>query len=102
MIDGSMQSYGLTLDKFLSHAVKWHPHAEVVLAAVDGSIWRISYAGLYSCARGVSGALAALGIGAGARVATLAWKPQGHVEAWYGVMGLGAVCHPLNTRITDR
>src|SRR3546814_8624825 len=92
MIDGSMQSYGLTLDKFLSHAAKWHPDAEVVSGAADGGIRRISYAALHDRARGVSGALAALGIGPGDRVATLAWNTQGHVEAWYGIMGMGAVC----------
>ncbi|PAL22392.1 AMP-binding protein [Sphingopyxis sp. GW247-27LB] len=100
MIDGSMQSYGLTLDKFLSHAAKWHPDAEVVSGAADGSIQRISYAALERRARGVSGALAALGIGPGDRVATLAWNTQGHVEAWYGIMGMGAVCHTLNPRLT--
>ncbi|SKB38661.1 AMP-binding protein [Sphingopyxis flava] len=100
MIDGSMQSYGLTLDKFLSHAAKWHPDAEVVSGAADGSIQRISYAALHDRARGVSGALAALGIAPGDRVATLAWNTQGHVEAWYGIMGMGAVCHTLNPRLT--
>src|SRR3546814_8674361 len=42
MIDGSMQSYGLTLDKFLSHAAKWHPDAETVSAGADGSVDRKS------------------------------------------------------------
>jgi len=100
MIDGSMQSYGLTLDKFLSHAAKWHPDAEVVSGTADGGARRISYAALEGRARGVSGALAALGIGPGDRVATLAWNTQGHVEAWYGIMGMGAVCHTLNPRLT--
>ena len=30
MIDGAMQPFALTLDKFLEHAAKWHPRAEVV------------------------------------------------------------------------
>ena len=30
MIDGSMQEFALTLDRFLDHAAKWHPHAQVV------------------------------------------------------------------------
>src|SRR3546814_10051127 len=64
------------------------------------SIRRISYAALHDRARGVSGALAALGIGPGDRVATLAWNTQGHVEAWHGIMGMGAVCHTLNPPLT--
>ena len=100
MIDGSMQSYALTLDKFLSHAAKWHPGAEVVSAGLDGGVRRIAYAALRDRALRVSAALAALGIAKGARVATLAWNTQGHVEAWYGIMGMGAICHTLNPRLT--
>jgi fatty-acyl-CoA synthase len=48
----------------------------------------------------VSSALAALGVAKGGRVATLAWNTQGHVEAWYGIMGMGAICHTLNPRLT--
>ena len=100
MIDGSMQSYGLTLDKFLSHAAKWHAQAETVSAGADGSIARIGYAALYERARAVSGALYAMGVRAGHRVATLAWNTQGHLESWYGIIGMGAVCHTLNPRLT--
>lgn len=100
MIDGSMQSYALTLDKLLSHAAKWHPDAEVVSAGAEGAVARIGYAALHARARRVSGALSRLGIAQGDRVATLAWNTQGHVEAWYGIMGMGAICHTLNPRLT--
>lgn len=100
MIDGSMQTYALTLDKFLSHAAKWHPDAEVVSAGPEGAVRRIGYAALRDRALCVSGALARLGIAKGDRVATLAWNTQGHVEAWYGIMGMGAICHTLNPRLT--
>lgn len=100
MIDGSMQTYALTLDKFLSHAAKWHPGAEVVSAGAESAVQRIGYAALCDRARRVSGALARLGIAKGNRVATLAWNTQGHVEAWYGIMGMGAICHTLNPRLT--
>lgn len=99
MIDGSMQDYPLTLDKFLLHAAKWHPRAQVVTAQA-GSVDRIGYAGLADRARGVSGVLAGLGVGPGDRVATLAWNSQAHVESWYAIMGMGAVCHTLNPRLT--
>ena len=102
MIDGSMQDYALTLDKFLSHAAKWHPLAEVVSAAADGAVERISYAALYDRARAVSGALHSLGVRGGDRVATLAWNSQGHLESWYGIIGMGAVCHTLNPRLTAK
>ncbi|WP_417815980.1 AMP-binding protein [Thalassospira alkalitolerans] len=100
MIDGAMQPFSLTLDKFLNHAAKWHPDVEVVSAHPDGVIERIGYADLKTRAKRVSRILADLGVVVGDRVATLAWNSQAHVEAWYAIMGLGAVCHTLNPRLT--
>jgi len=100
MIDGAMQSFSLTLDRFLEHAAKWAPRAEVVTARDGGAVDRIGYAQLKARSQRISAALADLGVGAGERVATLAWNTQGHVEAWYAIMGMGAVCHTLNPRLT--
>ena len=100
MIDGAMQGFTLTLDKFLRHAAKWHPEAEVVTAHADGRSDRIGYAGLMARSLKVSAVLAGLGVGRGDRVATLAWNTQAHVECWYAIMGMGAVCHTLNPRLT--
>ncbi|MBB5709943.1 AMP-binding protein [Sphingomonas xinjiangensis] len=100
MIDGSMQDFPLTLDKFLDHAAKWHPQAQVVTGCEDGASQRIGYAELRTRALAVSSVLNGLGTRFGDRVATLAWNSQAHVEAWYGVMGMGAVCHTLNPRLT--
>ncbi len=101
MIDGEMQAFGLTLDKFLDHAAKWHPHADVVSAGDGGRTTRTGYAVLRERSLKVSGVLARLGVRAGDRVATLAWNSQAHMEAWYAIMGMGAVCHTLNPRLTE-
>ncbi len=100
MIHGSMQDYPLTLDKFLDHAARWHPDAEVVTAREDGRIDRIGYAVLRTRSLAISSLLTDFGIAVGDRVATLAWNSQAHVELWYAVMGIGAVCHTLNPRLT--
>ncbi|AVQ04440.1 AMP-dependent synthetase [Caulobacter segnis] len=100
MIDGEMQAFSLTLDKFLDHAAKWTPGAEVVTAREEGRIDRIGYGALRDRALRVSAVLDGLGVQAGDRVATLAWNTQDHVEAWFAVMGMGAVCHTLNPRLT--
>ncbi|MGA0607715.1 AMP-binding protein [Phenylobacterium sp. VNQ135] len=100
MIDGAMQPFALTLDKFLEHAAKWRPTAEVVTAREDGSVARIGYAELKARSQRISAVLAGMGVGVGGRVATLAWNTQAHVEAWYAIMGMGAVCHTLNPRLT--
>lgn len=100
MIHGEMQPFDLTLDKFLDHAAKWHPRREVVTAREHGGVDRIGYADLRTRSLLVSSVLAGLGVDKGDRVATLAWNSQAHVEAWYAIMGMGAVCHTLNPRLT--
>lgn len=100
MTDGAMQPFGLTLEKFLDHAAKWHPNTEIVTATDGGKVARIGYADLHARAHRVSAVLADLGVAFGEHVATLAWNTQAHMEAWYGTMGMGAVCHTLNPRLT--
>jgi len=100
MIDGAMQPFALTLDKFLAHAARWRPTAEVVTARGDGAVDRIAYAPLMARSQRVSAVLAGLGVRPGDRVATLAWNTAAHFEAWYAIMGMGAVCHTLNPRLT--
>ena len=97
---GEMQAYPLTLHTFLEHAATWHPRAQVVTAREGGRVDRIGYADLYRSSRRVSTVLHGLGVRAGDCVATLAWNTQAHVEAWYAAMGMGAVCHTLNPRLT--
>lgn len=100
MIDGAMQDFALTLDKFLDHAARWHPRREVATARDDGSTMRVGYEELRARAKRVSAVLVALGVTQGARVATLAWNTQAHLESWFAIMGMGAVCHTLNPRVT--
>ena len=99
VIDGGVQPFALTLNTFLEHAAKWHPKAEVVTARDDGTVKRISYAQLKARSERISTTLAAYGVRAGDRVATLAWNTQSHVEACYAIMGMGAICLTLNPRL---
>jgi fatty-acyl-CoA synthase len=94
-----MQDQALTVDKILDHAKNWHGHMEVVSRSVEGPIVRTTYAEIHSRAKRVSNLLLQLGVTLGDRVATLAWNTARHMEAWYGIMGIGAVCHTLNPRL---
>jgi fatty-acyl-CoA synthase len=95
-----MQSYALTVDKFIEHAAKWAGEREVVTGEAGRPAARIGYAGLRGRANRLSGALAALGLGFGDRVATVGWNTQHHLEIYYAAMGAGLVCHTLNPRLT--
>ncbi|GAA0674809.1 fatty-acyl-CoA synthase [Sphingomonas insulae] len=95
-----MQSFGLTVDTFLTHAAKWFGDQQVVWAEQGIAVARFGYAELRERANRLSGALIALGMGQGDRVGTLAWNSRHHLEVYYGVMGAGCVCHTLNPRLT--
>jgi len=99
MIIAAMQSYPLTLERFLEHAAKWHGAAEVVTGGSGGARARISYSGVWDRSRCLSGALLSLGLAPGDNLAVMAWNSQSHLESWYGAMGVGIVCHTLNPRL---
>jgi len=96
---GLMQDWPLTVDKIIDHAKNWHGHREVVTRSVEGPIVRTTYAEIHGRAKKVSNALLAWDVKPGDRIATLAWNTGKHIEAWYGIMGIGAVCHTLNPRL---
>jgi len=98
-MQGLMQGWPLTVDRILDHAKTWHGGREVVSRSVEGPIVRTTYAEIHGRAKKLSNALLGLGVKPGDRVATLAWNTARHIEAWYGVMGIGAVCHTLNPRL---
>lgn len=94
-----MQPCELVLTRFIDHAAKWHPDREIVTATQD-STFRTGYAELQVRAGRLSSALTSLGVDHGDRVATLLWNNQAHMECLYACLGLGAVYHTLNPRLT--
>ena len=96
---GMMQSWPLTVDRILDHAGTRHAAREVVSRSIEGPIVRSSYGEILRRAKRVSNLLLEMGIKPGDRVATLAWNTGRHLEAWYGIMGIGAICHTLNPRL---
>ncbi|HVL43055.1 MAG TPA: long-chain-fatty-acid--CoA ligase [Brevundimonas sp.] len=96
---GLMQDWPLTVDKILDHSKNWHGHREVVTRSVEGPIVRATYAEIHARARRVSTVLKDWDVKVGDRIATLAWNTGRHMEVWYGIMGIGAVCHTLNPRL---
>lgn len=94
-----MQEWPLTVDKILDHARNWHAGTEVVSRSIEGPIARSTYAEVHARGKRVSSVLVDLGAAVGDRIATLAWNGTRHLEVWYGIMGMGAICHTLNPRL---
>ena len=61
----------------------------------------LTYAELYTASRRVAGGLAALGVGAGDRVALLLGNTITHVLSWFGTSLCNAIEVPLNPALRD-
>ncbi|MBK6854400.1 MAG: fatty-acid--CoA ligase [Burkholderiales bacterium] len=94
-----MMQQPLLISSLIEHAERHHGATEIVSRRVEGDIHRTTYRELAERSRRLANAVAALGVGSGDRVATLAWNGYRHMELYYAVSGSGAVLHTLNPRL---
>jgi 3-(methylthio)propionyl---CoA ligase len=99
-MQGLMQRHPLLLSSIIAHAARHHASAEVVSVLPDGGVHRTDYATVERRARRLLAVLErGLGVRPGDRVATLALNGYRHLELYWGISGLGAVCHTVNPRL---
>jgi acyl-CoA synthetase (AMP-forming)/AMP-acid ligase II len=96
---GLMMDSPLSISALLVHAEQWHPDTTIVSRLAEGGTHRTDYATLGKRARQLAQVLRTLGANDGDRVGTLAWNTHRHLELYYGVSGVGAVCHTINPRL---
>ena len=96
---GLMQDWPLLCHRVIDHAATYHGARTVVSRAIEGAVHTTNYAEIRARALKVAQRLERDGIRLGDRVATLAWNTWRHLEAWYGILGIGAVYHTVNPRL---
>ena len=94
-----MMERPLLISDLLMHADTWHGDAQVVSVDSAAKASRSDYRTLHRRARQLARALLALDVMPGTRVATLAWNDSRHLELYFAVPGIGAVCHTINPRL---
>ena len=98
MIRSTMQEFPLTIPAIMRHGTSVYGASECV--TWTGAVpQRASYAQVGQNAGRLAAALARLGIKPNDPVATFCWNNQEHLEAYFGVPGMGAVLHTLNIRL---
>jgi fatty-acyl-CoA synthase len=90
-MQGLMQDWPLLCHRVLDHAATFHTDRPIVSRLVEGEARRRALK--------VAQRLDRDGVRLGDRVATLAWNTHRHFEAWYGIMGIGAIYHTVNPRL---
>jgi fatty-acyl-CoA synthase len=96
---GLMQDWQLLCHRVIDHAATYHAERPIITRSIEGPIHVTNYADLRKRALRVAQRLDKAGIKLGDRVATLAWNSWRHLEAWYGIMGIGAIYHTVNPRL---
>ncbi|WP_221794150.1 long-chain fatty acid--CoA ligase [Aquisediminimonas sediminicola] len=97
-MDATMMRYPLTTQMILHRGERLFVDSQV--STFDGETMQVvSYGEIAHRARGLAGALRALGVVSGDRVGTFCWNSQAHLEAYLAVPAMGAVLHTLNVRL---
>jgi fatty-acyl-CoA synthase len=99
-LPGLMMDRPLLVTPLLEFAAHYHADTEVVTRSVEGPIHRITYAQMWMRTQQLANALIKLGVKPGDRVATLAWNSWRHMELYFAVAGIGAICHTINPRLS--
>jgi fatty-acyl-CoA synthase len=82
-----MMDYPLTLRSIYQRASELFPDRQLVTRQAGGGVARLA------------GALAALGVERGDRVATFCWNHERHLETYFAAALMGASYHTLNIRL---
>ena len=96
---GLMMGEQLTITSLMRHAQSINGDSEIVSVTHDNPRHRYTQTDCYRRAGQLAHALNKLGLKEGEVVGTLAWNDYRHMEAYYGVACMGAVCHTINPRL---
>ena len=99
-IDGLMMNRPLMAISLMEYAATYHGDCSIITRSIEGPVHRTNYANTYSRIQKLAHALVASGVKPGDRIATLAWNTWRHLELYYAIAGIGAVCHTVNPRLS--
>ena len=102
MLRGLNMDRQLLISSLIEYAGRNHSNTEVVATDSTGRVHRTNWAEVHQRSQRVSGALRAAGIGKGDRVGTIGWNDHRHLEAYYGITGIGSVLHTVNPRLREQ
>ncbi|MBY6164469.1 long-chain fatty acid--CoA ligase [Pseudooceanicola nitratireducens] len=98
---GMMMHQPLLVSEILEFGAGAYPRAEIVSVRTEGDIHRETYVEFRDRTVQLAHALQSkLGVELGDRAATLAWNGYRHMELYYAISGIGAVCHTINPRLS--
>lgn len=102
MLKGLMMDQPLLVSTLVDYAAEVHGRSTITTSTVEGGIHRYDWAAARPRIARLANVLLKLGVKPGDRVATLAWNTYRHLELYYAISGIGAVCHTINPRLAPQ
>ena len=96
---GLMSNKNLLISSLIEHSSDYHPFTEISHRLADGKIEKTNYKETNLRSRKLAQSLISMGVNLGDRITTIAWSNLRHLELYYGISGIGAVCHTINPRL---
>lgn len=101
-MEGLIMDYPLTTTTILEYGNSVYHHKKIISYLPNGSREEYTFGDMYKRCKKLANALTQkLGIKKGDLVGTFAWNHGPHVELYYGISGVGAVCHTINIRLSS-
>ena len=98
-MNGLMSERPLLISSLLDHAARYHGNTEIISSDSDSIITRSNYKKVNTRAKKIAQALLKLGAQKSDTIATMAWSNVRHYELYFGVSGIGSICHTINPRL---
>tara|TARA_B110000495_G_C22998512_1_gene588998 strand:- start:129 stop:1757 length:1629 start_codon:yes stop_codon:yes gene_type:complete len=100
---GLIMDYPLTTNTILEYGNSVYHHKKIISHLPDGTRHEYRFGDMYERCKKLANALTQkLGITKDDIVGTFAWNHNSHVELYYGISGIGAICHPINIRLSSQ
>lgn len=101
-MEGLIMDYPLTTTTILEYGSSVYHHKKIISYLPNGSREEYTFGDMYKRCKKLANALTQkLGVSKGDMVGTFAWNHGPHVELYYGISGVGAVCHTINIRLSS-
>ncbi|TFG76130.1 MAG: fatty-acid--CoA ligase [Flavobacteriales bacterium] len=100
---GLMMDYPLTTNTILQYGNSAFRHKSVISYLPNGTRHEYTFGDLYLRTKKLANVLTRkLGVAKGDMVGTFAWNHYQHLELYYAIPGIGAVCHTINIRLSPQ
>ena len=96
---GLMSNKNLLISSLIEHSSEYHSNTEIVHRLSNGKIEKSNYKETNDRIRKLAKSLISMGVKLGDRLGTIAWSNLRHFELYYGISGIGAICHTINPRL---